>query len=158
MPVSSLLSAYGVDGYLSRDGGTIYIDEGVYAHRKLYRYRFTLAHELGHWYLHERLFASAHEYATVDEWREWLLSIPEIDRRYYEWQAYAFAGLILVPAEPLATILEEGNDKFKSELGRDLDLEAEAEREYLAEWVGRRFEVSGQVILKRGAYDEHWTR
>lgn len=156
VPVSDLLAVTDVDGFLAADGKELYVDEGVYKHQMLYRYRFTVAHELAHLELHRTLLNAA-DFKTPDEWRQFQGSIPEQDRSWFEWQAYAFAGLILVPPEPLVEQIRVARNMAR-ETGFDVDLEVEAHRTYLAEWVGRRFEVSAEVILRRGAYDEHWNR
>lgn len=54
--VQYLHSGYGIDGFLSSYRRAIYVDSAVQEHSILYRYRFTIAHELGHYFLHERLF------------------------------------------------------------------------------------------------------
>ena len=156
VPVPYLLDDSEIDGLLSADRSTIWVDEAAFSNpRLLYRYRFTLAHELGHWYLHRDLF-EATDFKSVEEWKEFISQISEEDRSWYEWLAYAFGGLILVQEEPLGERIETAR-KRAAEGGFDLDLDIEAHCEYLAEHVGRRFDVSGRVILKRGYYDGYWT-
>jgi len=124
--------------------------------RQLHRYRFTLAHELGHLWLHRDLYDAA-DFSSIDEYKQFVASIRPDDYGWYEWQAYCFGGLILVPREPLA---ERIGEAVKMAIGRghEPDLSTEGHRQYIAEWVGRRFEVSADVILKRGAYDGHWPK
>lgn len=153
IPVTYLLDATDVDGFLAADGREIWVDEWVFSHR-LHRYRFTIAHELAHVVLHERL-VDALNFDSIDEWRDLQASISEEDRSWYEWQAYAFAGLVLVPPSALTEYIDRAVGMARSE-GFEPDLAIEAHRTYLAEWVGRRFEVSGEVILRRGSYDDHW--
>lgn len=89
---------------------------------------------------------------------EFLGEMPEESRGWYEWQGYAFAGLLLVPAERLKARVEEAVEKARRESFDALDLEVEAHRDFVAEWVGRRFDVSAEVIVRRGDYDGHWER
>lgn len=156
VPVPYLLDHSEIDGLLAADRSTIWVDEAAFSNpRFLYRYRFTLAHELGHWYLHREIFEAA-DFDSVGEWKEFISQISEEDRSWYEWQAYSFGGLILVQEEHLAEHIEAARKRAAAE-GFDLDFDIEAHCEYVAEHVGRRFDVSGQVILKRGYYDGYWT-
>lgn len=155
--VPHLYRGYGIDGFLSADRSTIYVDRAVQEHSILYRYRFTLAHELGHYHLHEELFDSA-DFNSVEDWKEFLTEMSEENRGWYEWQGYAFAGLLLVPAEPLAARIAEAAERARRSSFDNLDLDVEAHRDIVADWVGRRFDVSAEVIIRRGDYDDHWAR
>lgn len=145
-----------VAGFLSSDGLEIYVDRDVYEHPRLYHLRFTLAHELGHLYLHENLLRAA-DYATAEDWHAFQESLPEESRSWYEWQANSFAGLILVPREALVEKLREATGLARN-AGMEVDLEDERTRSYLTEWIGRRFEVSSEVVYRRGKYDRLWSR
>lgn len=153
--VPHLHAGYGIDGFLAADRTTIYIDQAVQDHSLLYRYRFTLAHELAHYHLHGALFEDA-AFDSVDTWRRFLNHMPEKSRSWYEWQGYAFAGLLLVPRDALVEKIEDAVDLARQSSFQDLDLDVEAHRDMVAEWVGRRFEVSAEVIVRRGVYDGHW--
>lgn len=66
---------------------------------QLNRLRFSIAHELGHLFLHRELFESAN-IQTPDHLLDWL---NEHDGRKYEFEREAneFAGRLLVPVETL---------------------------------------------------------
>jgi Zn-dependent peptidase ImmA (M78 family) len=155
IPVDGIYAAFGVDAWLSADGSRIHVDQSVASHHCLHRYRFTLAHELAHRILHQLLLRAA-QYGSIDEYYEFQTSIPEEDYMWYEYQANSFAGLVLVPPEPLRRYLQQGVALAWDEQGIRIDTTVDAHREYLAEWVGRRFEVSGEVILRRCRFDSHW--
>jgi len=156
VPVDGLYQAVDVGGFLSSDGSAIFVDRAAYEHVKLYHYRFTLAHEIAHRELHGHLLAEA-VYETPQDWYAFQDTIPEEDRRWYEWQANSFAGLVLVPPDALSSKVGEAVGLLRGSGVADPDLGEEATRSYLAEWVGRRFEVSADVILRRGKYDGHWS-
>lgn len=95
IPLAGLHKAFDIDGFLAADRSSISIDEGVYQSRPG-RYRFTLAHEVGHYMLHKELYFQ-HKFRTVEEWKRFIANFPEKEYSWFEWQAYEFAGLILVP-------------------------------------------------------------
>lgn len=99
IPLPGLHQGFEVDGFTSSDLTSIYVDEFVYTSRPG-RYRFTLAHEIGHNVLHENIYKKAN-FHSIKEWREFINSISEKDHSWLEYQAYAFGGLILVPQEHL---------------------------------------------------------
>ncbi len=141
-----------IDRYLSADRSAIYVDEGVAETDPSHRYRFTLAHEIGHWYLHEDLYAAA-QGLGVPSFADFIDDIPTRDWSFYEWQAYSFAGLLLVPQDSRASHVREAIDRAVQEGVPDLDVTIEAHRDFVAEWVGRAFQVSSAVIVK-----ERWLR
>lgn len=155
VPLYQLYELVDVGGFITADASEIYVDRDVYEHDKLYHYRFTLAEELAHGYLHQDLLKSA-DFNSPDEWLEFQESIPENDRKWYEWQAKSFAGLILVPPEALGEKIDDAKQLAHAKGMNPIDLDHPPTREYLAEWVGRRFDVSGDVILRRGQYDGFW--
>jgi len=55
IPLPGLKEVYGFDGFTSADLKEISVDLFAYQHRPR-RYRFTLAHEVGHIMLHTKLF------------------------------------------------------------------------------------------------------
>ncbi|MBI2561548.1 MAG: ImmA/IrrE family metallo-endopeptidase [candidate division NC10 bacterium] len=155
IPVPGLQEAFEVDGFISSDLKAITVDAFVYEHRPG-RYRFTLAHEVAHAVLHRRIY-QAHRFRRVKDWKRFQRDMDEEDRRWLEWQAYAFAGLILVPAEPLLTEYQKAI-RVAARVGLSLQKAGEVARSYVADWLARRFEVSPQVIEKRLDKDELWPR
>jgi len=147
IPVPGLQEAFEVDGFISSDLKAITVDSFVYE-RRPGRYRFTLGHELAHAVLHPRIY-QAHQFRTTEEWKRFQREMDEQDRRWLEWQAYAFAGLILVPADPLRTEYQRAVR---------LTTAGEVARSYVADWLAKRFEVSAQVIEKRLEKDELWPK
>lgn len=81
-PVPKLMDLYDVDGFLSSDLTTIYIDEFIYLHRPN-RSRFTVAHEIGHIVLHPQAYEAVTP-NTSDEWKEYIKSMPDRNRRSME--------------------------------------------------------------------------
>lgn len=64
VPFPELQAAFEVDGFISSDLRTVYVDEFVWEQRPG-RYHFTLAHELAHVVLHRRIY-QANQFQTVE--------------------------------------------------------------------------------------------
>ena len=71
------------------------------------RYRFTLAHEIGHYVFHSDLIASFHPQSVAD-WSKFVLGIDEETYGWLEWQAYSFAAAVLVPRVSLKQNFRKG--------------------------------------------------
>lgn len=93
--------------YICVKKGTIIIDEGMATHMES-RTAFTEAHELGHWFLHNRFYSSNTERACRSFSKQkiyfphWNTMTPI---EWTEWQANAFAAAILLPRQTLRTTL-----------------------------------------------------
>jgi Zn-dependent peptidase ImmA (M78 family) len=87
-----------VDAYLSADFTSIYVDDFISEKRET-RYRFTLAHEIGHMILHPEVYQML-DYDSLDTARTIIL---ELNKSYpfFEKQADEFAGRVLVPQREL---------------------------------------------------------
>jgi uncharacterized protein DUF955 len=155
VPLPGLHAEHDIDGFLSADMTEISVDLSVFESRPA-RYRFTLAHEVGHIVLHGDALKAAAP-ASILDWKQFVRELPEPDRGWLEWQAYAFAGLVLAPRQTLA-IAHRGAVQSADEAGFDLRINLEVAREYMASSIGRLFEVSGAVITKRLVSDGIWER
>ena len=81
---------------LSRDMQQICVDGAVFEDFPG-RYRFSLAHEVGHRQLHADIYAQL-QFSEIADWKNLICNeVGEKDYGKLEFQAYAFAGLILVP-------------------------------------------------------------
>jgi hypothetical protein len=146
VPVLGLQREYEVEGFTSGDLKNIYVDEYVYSDR-ITRYRFTLAHELGHIVLHRHLY-DAHKFKSVHGWKEFINSITEEEHSWLEYQGYAFAGLVLVPGEKLVKSTAEWTRKIKDK-GISMEKNWDFAWDLIIEHVAKAFLVSPDVIEKR---------
>ena len=101
IPIPGLQDALEIAGFISSDFRSITVDQFVMERRER-RYRFTLAHELGHLWLHREIFAQLN-FHSIDDWKTFQKDVDAEDYGWLEWQAYVFGGLVLVPREPLAS-------------------------------------------------------
>lgn len=99
-PFPDLQKNYGLVGALSQDFTLIYVDDYVYKNRHNL-YRFTLAHEAGHYLMHKSDLENG-EIKTVDDW---VIFVKEIARigNWFETEAHIFASHVLIPSHHLET-------------------------------------------------------
>jgi Zn-dependent peptidase ImmA (M78 family) len=154
VPIPGLLASREIDAFTSKNWKTIYVDQTILEQKSGFRYRFSLAHELGHIELHQDI-QNQIQFSSVDEWKAALKRIPENLRSRFEFQAYDFAGLFLVPSEEL----KRERDQLLKVLERakfDIKHQADAAKPYLCTRLGKHFEVSQGVIDRRLEKDNLW--
>ena len=95
IPIPGLQRAFEIEGFIDSDLSAITVDQFVLENRAK-RYRFTLAHEIGHLYLHRTILEQV-KFSSIEEWKRFQLDVDSEDYNWLEWQAYCFAGLVLVP-------------------------------------------------------------
>lgn len=146
IPVPGLLKTFDVDGFTSSNLLNIYVDDFIYNNRSG-RYRFTLAHEIGHIILHKDIYLKAN-FKSVKEWKEFVNSIPDKDHRWFEYHAYAFGGLILVPNKYLIELTHCHIERIQKE---NISLSANWDFVWniIAAQLAKDFDVSIEVIEKR---------
>ena len=155
-PISKLKEDNDIDALLLGDWKTIVVDQAQYMdERYANRLRFSLAHELGHYVLHQAVFQQIPR-GSVQQWIEFMRDLPEKEYSFLEYHAYEFAGRFLVPPEALcrefevAILLAEQNG-----MPRD-QIQSDAHMQYLAKPVSRTFAVSSSVIERRLAKEKLW--
>jgi Zn-dependent peptidase ImmA (M78 family) len=147
IPLEGILDQLEVDAFLTSDLRRIYVDQFVMEHRRR-RYRFSLAHEIGHHVLHERLYLKS-QIKSVKDWEALQASISADAYAWFEFQANAFAALILVPSAELKAKFAEAVAMAKNAGMSDETLESEAGKAFLADWLATAFDVSKEVVEKR---------
>jgi hypothetical protein len=155
-PISKLKEDNDIDALLLGDWKTIVVDQAQYMdERYANRLRFSLAHELGHYVLHQAVFQQIPR-GSIQQWVEFMRDLPEKEYSFLEYHAYEFAGRFLVPPEALcrefeaAILLAEQNG-----MPRD-QIQSDAHMQYLAKPVSRTFAVSSSVIERRLAKEKLW--
>lgn len=148
IPLPGLKEVYDFDGFTSADLKGISVDLFAYEHRPR-RYRFTLAHEVGHIVLHAKLFKE-HPFRTADEWKHFVHTFPSQEFGLLESQANCFAGLVLVPRDAFEKALRENIPKVKLP---KLPQEKVFAKDLVIEMVADYFDVSDEVIERRLRFD-----
>jgi hypothetical protein len=149
VPLPGLEEAFEIVGFTASTLDEISVDQHVYEHQPG-RYRFTLAHELGHVVLHAELFKE-HRFRNVDEWKRFVRAFPDLELSRLEWQAHGFAGLVLVPSEALHRELKSAARQVKA---KSITKETDFAKALIVDMVGTRFQVSSDVIQRRIDYDK----
>ena len=140
VPVAGLFARFRVDAYIAADFRTIYVDEAEYENDS-YRYRFSVAHELGHLVLHKEYFSS-----RVESYNEWSGLVGGSVCSMAEFQANYFAGSLLAPEDEL---IRQFNERFDGSFARYYWRTSRRECERAVASVQRFFRVSGQVMARR---------
>jgi Zn-dependent peptidase ImmA (M78 family) len=152
-PFPGLQKTFDVEGFISGDLTTIYVDEFIYYQRPS-RYRFTVAHEIGHYILHSEVMSAVHP-QSVSEWKNFVSGIDEDAYDWLEWQAYTFAGAVLVPRIALKEHFyrELVSLQPKIELVQSKGLSVEASIDYIVDAIARKliaiYDVSMDVLTRR---------
>ncbi|HPN36008.1 MAG TPA: ImmA/IrrE family metallo-endopeptidase [bacterium] len=154
IPIPGLQKAFEIEGFITSDFSSIYMDDYMFDKKYYFRYRYTLAHEIGHMILHKKYFKN-HIFQSIDEWKTFIAELDPRDHSKMEYQSYVFGGLLLAPPKELAELysaqlIETSSlvDQAKrSGLARNDYLEYAIE--HMANALSPSFEVSIDVIKKR---------
>lgn len=146
IPIPGLQNAFNIDAFISHDLTTISVDEFVLENR-LNRYRFSLAHELGHHALHREVLGPM-RFKSIQEWKSQILQFPEREYGFLEYQANTFANCLLVPSEILDHLFDEALQKIKA-AGLNPTEHPDECLDSIATGLGKQFEVSRDVVLNR---------
>ena len=151
LPLPGLKANIEGDGFITRDFKEIHLDFDQHEVRQ----RFTVAHELGHFVLHKEFIESLPATPDIQAWKTLYASLPEQQLNWMEYQAYEFAGCLLVPQHHLQhtfDVLLPEMDALSTQ-ARQAGFRRHQYIDRLADWaaqrIARTFEVSPQVIDKR---------
>ncbi len=161
IPLPGIQKLCDVEGFITPDFKAIYIDEGVYQDRP-YRFRFTLAHEIGHLFMHKKELSQIKLDPTdvINSWAMFLSELNNRDHSKMEYQGYTFGGLILAPQNHL---LEQFNLHFQMVLplveeAKDKGISRQNYLKYavdqMATILSRVFDVSTDVLTRRITNDK----
>lgn len=98
------------NGFISSDFSCIYINQHHYQNR-INRAKFTIAHELGHKFLHEKYYK--HRPRTNENWK-YFQKTREDRWSFFEYHADCFAGVALIPTLKLQESLEPFIEKVQN--------------------------------------------
>jgi len=156
IPVDFLKHDHNVDSWITRDLSIIYI-EATFCDPRNKRYRFLIAHEIGHRQMHWD-FLREINYRSVTELKEILEGIQKID--WYEHHADQFAANILIPPDQtfpdhVSEIYKESEKAAISMTenipGKDVDsfLSSPSFWDVVISKLGDRYVTTDRSVIKR---------
>lgn len=158
IPFDDLVLKYRVEAAIKADFSGIYLDAEQYAlmekgpEWKLNRLRFTVAHELAHYFLHQDLPQEAN-FASLPDFANWTANYG--GRKYTaEQEANEFAGRLLVPETRLGQLFDEFADEAERLISNFM--ESGQLRDKFSQAVAPRFGVNAQVVAIRLDRDGIW--
>ena len=140
LPVPNLAEIFHVDAYIAVDFKVIYVDEDEFK-KESYRYRFSVAHELGHLILHRKYYPN-----DVGDLRRWINISYRVVNDFAEYQANYFAGSLLAPEDELMWMI---NKEFGGSFVRNYWNASPSEIWNNFEKIRKYLMVSEQVIARR---------
>lgn len=146
-PLPNLQKTYDIEGFISGDLTTIYVDEFIYNYRPT-RYRYSLAHEVGHFLFHKELMSAVHPQSTSG-WKEFVLGIDDDTYSWLEYQAYTFASAVLMPRSFLKNLYSKEIKLLipKVNKARNAGFSEEMLKDYIIDAVAPKLAVSFDVSL-----------
>ncbi len=160
IPYDGLKNDFGADAALLTDFSGFYIDGEIFDRidvvrgSQLNRLRFSIAHELGHFFLHRDHFEAA-EIQTSEHLLEWL-NLHDGKKYDFEREANEFAGRILVPADVLRECFDRMLPKMDEQYGRHAWVTNAEIRSKAAELIAPRFGVHPIAIETRFDREGIW--
>jgi len=165
IPIPGLQQEIGTEAFLSSNLRGISVDQFILENRPN-RYRFSLAHELGHLKLHSDIYAKS-RFNNFQECKEWHNQLSNDDRFWLETHANSFAGHFLVPTAHLRKkffdMLAEARQKIRqcTEIGFSKEEALDNTIIWISQMICPHFQVSSQVVkirLERENLKEHLRR
>ena len=151
VPISGYRKYLDIDASISMDFSEIQVDEYV-QESNFNRYRFSLAHEVGHFILHKNIYPEL-DIKTLGEWKQFLQSPGNKEYSWLETQANNFAGLVMVPYDRLHTAFTERYNQI-----RDNGFSPDRYKDYISGRLARDFAVSGQTMEIRISKESLWDK
>lgn len=157
-PIAGLQRELDVDAFLRRDFSGVVVDlECFIDERYRNRFRFSLAHEIGHLVLHRDLF-NGFPVNSIEDWRTFINSVPEGQYKNIELQANEFAGRLLMPRNVLIEEIDQCLLLIEDPLLIEyLRKDPAAVLSRFSPRLSRLFGVSEEVIQRRVEREEIWT-
>jgi len=152
VPIHGLEQEFDIDGFTSSDLREISVDLRTYE-KNQNRFRFTLAHEVGHIFIHGKILRQV-MIRTLEQWRSFYRSLSDFESKLLEFQANCFAGLILVPGEHLEREAGRCLQQICFKSGLPLKENSQTIWETAKNLLAQIFQVSSQVIARRMEYDK----
>jgi len=143
VPMPNLYTDFRINGFLAYDCSAIYVDERQYSFYPE-KYRFTLAHEVGHLILHGAHYKDM-SWKNLDEYIESIMNMDRETLDRFEVQSNLFAEQVLVPERELWQVTREVINRHSKEL-KEIGASERVALPYISKIIAKSFEVSPAVI------------
>jgi hypothetical protein len=155
-PEANLFKKTEMDALLTSNRKTIMVDLDRFTKTNLQnRFRFTIAHEIGHYVLHEAMYKDV-KFGSVDDWLDFFEDFPQIEYRKLEWHCDEFAGRLLIHRDLLRKKFEEARAKLKGTEWEKVEQLPVYVVEAMATEIAKFFGVSEQPVLIRLESESIW--
>jgi hypothetical protein len=149
IPLPRLWEDFRIDGFLNSTLNTITVAQ-FHLERNPNRYRFTLAHEVGHLVLHKEYIQSQ----RIENYKDWIKFYTDNVKLHsiLETQANSFAGFLLMPSSHLESVYLEEKEILYEAYPESKSIDDFTLAPYLAKKLAGYFEVSeqsAQIRLER---------
>ncbi len=156
IPADRLREHLDIEALLMGDLKSVLVDQRAFMSPRLeYRLRFSIAHEIGHLILHRDIYGGL-QHNTAKGWFDFISAIPDVEYGWVEWQAYEFAGRLLVPPDALREAFQAAIKSAQAAGYSDWLAGDEAALDYIATRIAPKFGVSAEVIAKRLRVEKFW--
>lgn len=145
IPIPGLYKQCNADALISSDWQTIYADNDNYLDDRCYnRLRFSLAHEIGHFILHQDLYTSFNIKSVEDFYN----IIDGIGQEYgiIEGHANRFANFLLIPRDRLTVEVEKIKRDYLAKFPEIKKVDSETLNSYIAIPLAKIFQVSQEAM------------
>lgn len=137
------------DALITSDWKSLYIDKDLFEdERRQNRLRFSLAHELGHYILHQKFYSNL-EINSLEDFYNYT-SLANEQYGYLETQANKFAGYLLAPRDLLKMKFDAELEIFITQLKRNSqdsnNFDKALIKSYIANPLAKKFGISQQAM------------
>jgi Zn-dependent peptidase ImmA (M78 family) len=149
IPVSGIRALARISAFLRSDFSGIVVDLNEFQDERFEpRLRFSIAHEVGHFVMHQDLYRQFKVH-SVEDYVNLIQNIREEAYRAIEFQANWFAGTLLVPRDALVKVLTAAQKDAGNQMPPGFRSDTELLREWVTPSVARTFGVTEGVIDRR---------
>ena len=162
IPINRLRADFDTEGFISSSFEDLYVDQDTYE-KIATRYRFTIAHEIGHLVLHKDIFEQF-SFSSIEEWKQFVSETDDEQRSWLEYQGYSFAGCILVPSPHLKKSFEEAKIRLESKItkAKNERIDRKTLIDFLLDQIAAEiapfFDVSIETVKKRLSKENYHER
>lgn len=145
VPMPGLEKICNTNAFITSDWSSCFVDNDLFNDEKRQnRLRFSYAHEIGHFILHQNIY----NYFNIQELEDFYRFIEEIpgdQYSYLETQANKFAGYLLIPRDVLKTKMEKELQHVREKIDIDI-VDKNMLLSFIANKLSKEFGVSEETM------------